>query len=72
MATENISENNNLSELYENLIVIGEKITPVYFMEGRIILIFIFKLDSGCNLTNKKFTKDLDSTIQRAQDAGKV
>jgi hypothetical protein len=25
MATENVSENNNLSELYENLIVIGEE-----------------------------------------------
>lgn len=48
MAAENHCENNNLSELYENLIVI----------------------DCGANLTNKKFFKDLDQVIHRAQDSG--
>lgn len=27
-------------------------------------------VDIGANLTNKKFTRDLDSVISRAQDAG--
>ena len=27
-------------------------------------------IDVGANLTNKKFTRDLDSVIQRAKDAG--
>ena len=29
-------------------------------------------IDSGANLTNKKYSRDLDSVIQRAQDAGKL
>lgn len=32
MATENVSENNNLSELYENLIVIGEFLKIYVYM----------------------------------------
>lgn len=28
-------------------------------------------IDVGANLTNKKYSRDLDSVIQRAQDAGK-
>lgn len=28
-------------------------------------------VDAGANLTNKKFARDLDGVIQRAQDAGK-
>lgn len=27
-------------------------------------------VDIGANLTNKKFTRDLDSVVSRAQDAG--
>ena len=29
-------------------------------------------VDVGANLTNKKFSRDLDAVIQRAKDAGKV
>ena len=29
-------------------------------------------IDVGANLTNKKFSRDLDSVIQRARDAGKT
>ena len=29
-------------------------------------------VDVGASLTNKKFSKDLDSVIQRAKDAGTV
>lgn len=29
-------------------------------------------IDIGANLTNKKYSRDLDSVIQRAKDAGKV
>ena len=28
-------------------------------------------VDVGANLTNKKFSRDLDAVIQRAKDAGK-
>lgn len=28
-------------------------------------------IDAGANLTNKKYSRDLDSVIQRAKDAGK-
>ena len=28
-------------------------------------------VDVGANLTNKKFSRDLDSVIQRAKDSGK-
>lgn len=28
-------------------------------------------IDIGANLTNKKYSRDLDSVIQRAKDAGK-
>ena len=28
-------------------------------------------VDIGANLTNKKFTRDLDSVVSRAQDAGR-
>lgn len=28
-------------------------------------------IDVGANLTNKKFSRDLDSVIRRAQDSGK-
>lgn len=28
-------------------------------------------VDVGANLTNKKYSRDLDSVIQRAKDAGK-
>lgn len=28
-------------------------------------------IDCGANLTNKKYSRDLDSVVQRAQDAGK-
>lgn len=27
-------------------------------------------IDVGCNLTNKKYSRDLDSVIQRAKDSG--
>lgn len=27
-------------------------------------------IDCGANLTNKKYSRDLDSVVQRAQDAG--
>jgi hypothetical protein len=27
-------------------------------------------IDAGANLTNKKYARDLDSVVQRAQDAG--
>lgn len=29
-------------------------------------------IDIGANLTNKKYSRDLDSVIQRAKDAGKM
>lgn len=29
-------------------------------------------IDVGANLTNKKYSRDLESVIQRAKDAGKV
>lgn len=29
-------------------------------------------IDASASLTNKKFSRDLDSVIQRAQDAGKI
>lgn len=29
-------------------------------------------IDAGANLTNKKYSRDLDSVIQRAKDAGKL
>lgn len=29
-------------------------------------------IDVGANLTNKKYSRDLDSVIQRAKDAGKL
>lgn len=29
-------------------------------------------IDASASLTNKKFSRDLDSVIQRAQDAGKL
>lgn len=29
-------------------------------------------IDIGANLTNKKYSRDLDSVIQRAKDAGKL
>lgn len=29
-------------------------------------------VDVGANLTNKKYSRDLDSVIQRAKDAGKL
>lgn len=28
-------------------------------------------IDAGANLTNKKYSRDLDAVIQRAQDSGK-
>lgn len=28
-------------------------------------------IDAGANLTNKKYSRDLDSVVQRAKDAGK-
>ena len=28
-------------------------------------------VDAGANLTNKKYSRDLDSVVQRAKDAGK-
>lgn len=28
-------------------------------------------IDAGANLTNKKYSRDLDSVIQRAKDSGK-
>lgn len=43
------SEQQNMEQCYENLIVI----------------------DVGANLTNKKYSRDLESVIQRAKDAGK-
>lgn len=68
MAAENISENNNLSELYENLIVIGK-----IFLIGTVAVIFessVFVLDCGANLTNKKFFRDLDLVLKRSKDSG--
>lgn len=29
-------------------------------------------IDVGANLTNKKYSRDLDAVIQRAQDSGKI
>lgn len=29
-------------------------------------------IDCGANLTNKKYSRDLDAVVQRAQDAGNV
>lgn len=29
-------------------------------------------IDAGANLTNKKYSRDLDSVVQRAKDAGKT
>lgn len=29
-------------------------------------------IDIGANLTNKKYSRDLDSVVQRAKDAGKL
>lgn len=29
-------------------------------------------IDIGANLTNKKYSRDLDSVVQRAKDAGKA
>lgn len=29
-------------------------------------------IDVGCNLTNKKYSRDLDSVIQRAKDSGNI
>lgn len=29
-------------------------------------------IDAGANLTNKKYSRDLDSVVQRAKDAGKI
>lgn len=28
-------------------------------------------IDAGANLTNKKYSRDLDAVVQRAQDSGK-
>lgn len=70
MAAENISENNNLSELYENLIVIGN--FPLVLI-GTVAVIFessVFVLDCGANLTNKKFFRDLDLVLKRSKDSG--
>lgn len=29
-------------------------------------------IDAGANLTNKKYSRDLDSVVQRAKDAGQL
>lgn len=29
-------------------------------------------IDAGANLTNKKYSRDLDSVVQRAKDAGEI
>lgn len=31
---------------------------------------FYFLIDIGANLTNKKFSRDLDSVVQRAKESG--
>lgn len=66
MAAENISENNNLSELYENLIVIGERAVLI----GVVFESSVFVSDCGANLTNKKFFRDLDLVLKRSKDSG--
>lgn len=68
MAEENVSENNNLSELYENLIVIGGN-HPL--SDRKIPLTSVcFVADCGANLTNKKFFRDLDLVLKRSKDSG--
>lgn len=73
MATDDVSENNNLSELYENLIVIGS--ISIVSLSGNSFShlsspVSIFT-DCGANLTNKKFFRDLDLVLKRSKDAGK-
>ena len=69
MATENVSENSNLSELYENLIVIGNH-RPLSDRKIPLVTSVFVITDCGANLTNKKFFRDLDLVLKRSKDSG--
>ena len=47
--------------------VIQEKVAPTTMMDKLSNYIIV---DIGANLTNKKFSRDLDQVIQRAREAG--